>query len=698
MTRLKSCILVFIIFFAFATDLFGAKKKTDSLLHLLKFSMPDIQKVNTLNLLSLEYRLINSQIAQQYAAQALQLSEQINYPTGIAQANENIAICNSLKGNYSDALIHFLLSIKFFEKSNNQAALSLVYNNLAEYVFINQTKITEANKYLLKSLKIADNLQKLEYKFAPIINLGKCAMLQKDYSKAIKHYSAALQIAKAVHNNNYIAIALANIGRIYDFKGDYENAISFLSKALNLSQELSNESLTMEALLYISEIYTNQKLFDIALEYIEQGIELSNKIGYRYKKIDFLLQQSIIYEHEKKFEQAFYCHKNYSLLKDSIFNDENQMRFMELQTRYESESRLKEIDVLTKDNETQNSNLKKNQIILAIISLLLLSIFVFSFFLYKAYRNKNEINTKLILQNDEIQQQKEEIQLYNENLKDLNLELMSVNEEIENQRFELSNQRDLLVTQNKDITDSIMYAEKIQTAVLTNAEKYICYFADSFIIFRPKDIISGDFYWVKKVNEYLLFALADCTGHGVPAAMLSMLGISFLNEIVARKEIVTSAGVLDELRNYITTSLQQTGRDGESRDGMDMAFCAYNLDTRELQFAGANICLYYTQNNVLQLMDGDKMPIGFYFTNRPFTNNVIKMKEGEKVYLTSDGYADQFGGPSGRKFYSRRFKELIESVLLQPMEKQGEIIKQTHIVWKGNHEQIDDILVMGLKF
>lgn len=270
--------------------------------------------------------------------------------------------------------------------------------------------------------------------------------------------------------------------------------------------------------------------------------------------------------------------------------------------------------------------------------------------------------------------------------------------EIEEQRDEIMAQRDEIFKQKEDITDSIEYASRIQKAVLPLKDHFNKAFPEHFILYKPRDIVSGDFYWIGENEDKIYFTAGDCTGHGVPGAFMSMLGISSLNEIMAARKNPTAARMLELLREKIKFSLHQTGKSGEAKDGMDMALCVIHKKEQMLEFAGAFNPLYLIRNNELTKYKADRMPIGIYYAEKEkFTNHKIPYEIGDCLYMFSDGYVDQFGGPNDEKFKSKRFKKLLLDVHQKPMKEQLEILDRTIIDWTGDRQQVDDIIVIGIK-
>lgn len=309
-----------------------------------------------------------------------------------------------------------------------------------------------------------------------------------------------------------------------------------------------------------------------------------------------------------------------------------------------------------------------------------------------------ERTRKIGQQNEELKSQYEEILTINTVLEEQRKLVEERNLELQAQNEEIACQRDKLNDKNKEIRESIVYAKRIQTAVLPRQDYIDEILHENFILFRPRNEVSGDFYWVRQVNGYIVIAVADCTGHGVPGAIMSMLGISFINEIIYNREITQCNEALNELRKQIKHTLRQTGRYGEADDGMDIAVCAIDTHSNKMQYAGANNSLYLIQNNEFIEIKADRMPIGYSPNEkRSFTNHEIQLKEGDVIYLSSDGFMDQFGGSMNHKYMSKNFKRKLLEIHNKPMFVQKELLDDELDKWMGGIEQTDDILVMGVR-
>ncbi len=292
-----------------------------------------------------------------------------------------------------------------------------------------------------------------------------------------------------------------------------------------------------------------------------------------------------------------------------------------------------------------------------------------------------------------------------EKVKERTREVVEQKEEIETQKEEIEAQLDLAtlqrdtISKQKDlILDSIHYAERIQSAMLPPISMLEEYLSDHFILFKPRDIVSGDYYWAREKDQKLLVAVADCTGHGVPGGFLSMLGVSSMNEIVNRSRELDPGKILEQLREVVIASMHQTGSRDEAQDGIEIALCVIDLKRKSMEYSGANRPLYLVRDGDVQHYRPDRMPIGIYEQDPvPFTRQSIKLKKGDSIYLFSDGYVDQLGGPLRKTFRAINFRKLLLEIQDQPMEKQKTILMEKMALWQGKVEQIDDILVMGIK-
>jgi len=337
---------------------------------------------------------------------------------------------------------------------------------------------------------------------------------------------------------------------------------------------------------------------------------------------------------------------------------------------------------ISKINEQENkikvqlATLEKQKLILYFVLLALLLVSFLGYYIYRSYKIKKEANIRLEEKNRTISMQKDEIA---------------------QQRDLAAAQRDQIAYQKKHITDSIMYAKRIQTALIPSLEL----FSDKlehFVLYKPLAIVSGDFYWVSSQDHKQVIISADCTGHGVPGAFMSMLGVTLLNEIVNGKHILMPDQIIENLRQGVIKSLNQVADEESVKDGMDMAVCVVDFSENILWFSGANCPLYLVRKGELIHYRADKMPASIHYRMQPFALHKIELKKGDAFYIFSDGYADQFGGPSEKKFMSMKLKETLVEMADQPMLKQGEELSNIFEEWRGDNPQVDDVTLIGVRY
>ena len=344
---------------------------------------------------------------------------------------------------------------------------------------------------------------------------------------------------------------------------------------------------------------------------------------------------------------------------------------------------LAHIDEQLKKIADQDSKIKmqleaieKQKLILYFVILALLLVSFLGYYIYRGYKIKKEANIRLEEKNRTISMQKDEI---------------------EKQRDLAAAQRDQIAYQKKHITDSIMYAKRIQTALIPSLEL----FSDKlehFVLYKPLAIVSGDFYWVASVGNQQVIIAADCTGHGVPGAFMSMLGITMLNEIVTGKHIMMPDQIIENLRQGIIKSLNQVAEEDSIKDGMDIAVCLVDFDKNLLWYAGANNPLYLVRGGELTHYRADKMPVAIHYRMTPFTLNKIELQKGDAFYIFSDGFSDQFGGPKQKKFMSLQLRETLVAMSGKPMLQQGERLNEIFEEWRGESPQVDDVTLIGIRY
>jgi serine phosphatase RsbU (regulator of sigma subunit) len=389
---------------------------------------------------------------------------------------------------------------------------------------------------------------------------------------------------------------------------------------------------------------------------------------------------------DRQFDQIRRQKGEISVQKETIVVQQNEVRIQKDTLAGQREKitlqlaridgQLKKISEQDKMIKMQLEAIEKQKLILSFVILALILVSVLGYFIYKGYKIKKEANIKLEEKNRTISLQKDEI---------------------EKQRDQVTVQRDLITYQNKHITDSIMYAKRIQTALIPSLEL----FSDKlehFVLYKPLAIVSGDFYWVSSQGNMQIIIAADCTGHGVPGAFMSMLGVSLLNEIVNEKHIIMPDQVLENLRHGVIKSLKQVPEEDSIKDGMDIAVCVVDFDSNILWYAGANNPLYVVRGTELMNYRADKMPVAIHYRMEPFKLHKIDLQKGDAFYIFSDGYPDQFGGPNQKKYMSNQLRETLVALSELPMIKQGERLNEIFEEWRGSNPQVDDVILIGVRY
>ncbi len=604
-----------------------------------------------------------------YYLKALRFAEKEKLTSNITSIYMNIANVYYLTGNTDDAIHYYTICYNEYSKNGDNLFLGRVVNNLGNISF-QKNNLPKAREYYLKSLNLKIETNDKEGIAYSYNNLGLVSSGLKNHTEAVNYFMKALEIRKEIKDVKTIGITYSNIASEYFDIGDVNNAQKYANMAIKQSDIFRSEDCIIAAYLVLSKCYEKKGAFKKALEYYTKCQNLSDSIESQNK--------SQVSEMKKQFEKE---------------NSDNKLRLLKKEKMFQ-------IQALNKQKQISR--------LIAISLFLAVCVIIVVVFYYIGKVKSNRILKK---QKKEIEEKNSILNIQNVEIRNQHEEISAQRDEIEAQRDEIITQRDLVTEQkqfieqiHEELTDSIKYALRIQNAILPSEgyikERLNC---DFFILNKPKDIVSGDFYFVEKRKHMLLIAVADCTGHGVPGAFMSMLGISFLNEIIAKENIQSAAHVLDELRQYVIQSLQQKGVISEQKDGMDIIFISINVNTNELHFAGANnpLFLIHAKTNELIEINGNKMPVAIYENMSPFTNHVISLQKGDTIYLTTDGYKDQFGGPNGKKFLTKNLKILLLENGIKSMNEQKEILNNTIENWKNNYgkkyEQTDDITVLGIK-
>jgi serine phosphatase RsbU (regulator of sigma subunit) len=464
-------------------------------------------------------------------------------------------------------------------------------------------------------------------------------------------------------NSNFLNLAIKTKEDWENLFGKANEQIIIQRDTIRLQLEMINnqktEILHQKALLdsLDKEISAKAKMLDEKQKILDRQYV---QIGKQQGEISVQKQTIIVQQEEVKVQQ------------DTLANQKEKITLQ--LTRIDDQ--LKRISEQDSKIKVQLEAIEKQKLILFFVLLALLLVSFLGYYIYRGYKIKKDANIRLEEKNRTISLQKDEI---------------------EKQRDLAAAQRDQIAYQKKHITDSIMYAKRIQTALIPSLEL----FSDKlehFVLYKPLAIVSGDFYWVSSPGNLQVIIAADCTGHGVPGAFMSMLGVTMLNEIVNGKHILMPDQIIENLRQGVIKSLNQVAEEDSIKDGMDIAVCLVDFDKNKLWFSGANSPLYLVRGGELLHYRADKMPVAIHYKMAPFTLHEIDLQKGDAFYIFSDGYADQFGGPKERKFMTAQLKETLLAMSGKPMLQQGERLDGIFEEWRGNNPQVDDVTLIGVRY
>jgi serine phosphatase RsbU (regulator of sigma subunit) len=658
--------LTFNILFLLTLTVFSQQLEIDSLQQIVSKAAEDTNKVAALNKLGKVLAGTGDlDAALPYFENARDLSEKLNYYYGIAVSLNNLGRVSMNKSAFPEALEYFFKSLVVAERYNIKAGMAAAMGNIG-IIYENEKDYNKALRYHFKSLKIEEEIGNLDGVAASYNSIGNIYYFKKNYAKVLEYYNKSLDIKTKLGDEEGCASTLANIGNIYYYEKDFVKAQDYYFKALNFFEKLNDlQSIGMLS-NNIAETYIGQKKYKEALKYSEKSLATSTQIGSLDDIKSAYMSLSSIYEGMGNFKQALLNHRLYTLYNDSIYNDENKRKAMETDIKYHFDKKAMNTRI---ENEKKQIILKeeaKNQrLIIYFGAGILILVIVFAVYAFRSFKIKQKINTQLSVQKEEIMAQRDEIEL----------------------------QRSIVEEKNKGLTDSINYAKRIQYTLLTNDEFLKENLKDHFVYFNPKDIISGDFYWAAKKGNKFFLAVCDCTGHGVPGAFMSLLSVSFLNEAINERGILSPERILDYVRGRLIESVSKDGQ----RDGFDGILICMENGNNTFKYAAAHNNPIVIRNDSIIELPYDKMPVGHNEKIVSFNLHTFDLNKGDTLYLFTDGFADQFGGPKGKKFMYKQLKELLITISDKSLDIQKQDIEQTLNNWKGNLEQVDDVTLLGIR-
>ena len=688
----KTCLL-----FLFSLLLSSAESQvfgSDSLKQVLATRIHDTVRARTLvHLANAFIRKGELRTARGYAHQALDLATKINYKKGMRGAYNTLGNIHVDLSDNAKAIEYHQRSLNIGLEMNDMKSVAASYNNFG-IIYFNLADYPKSIEYLQKALKIQEQLGNKYYVAACIGNLallydkigedslaliyqqrslniheemgnktdmvlslnhlGSLHRVKKEFPAALRDLNRAISIADEINEIKGKAESYGNFGLLYYDMGEYTASVEQFQQGLAISKQLEDKKIQSEQLVLLGNSYSALKDQVLALKSYRLALDLAKEIGSLDDQRGAATGMYQLYKKEANTADALLYHEMLTDLKDSIFNTAKNNSFNNLKMQFALDRQEHELKTKAEEELMKNEAEKKQQrIINYIIVFILIVVLAFSYFLFKRIQITNS------------------------------------------QKKIIEKQKLLVETKNKEVTDSILYAKRIQQTLLAQDDFLAQCLPDHFICYKPKDLVSGDFYWATKggAEERFYFAVCDSTGHGVPGAFMSLLNISFLNEAVNEKKLSKPNEILNHVRRRLISGISTDG----AKDGMDAILLCFDHTSNTLSYAAAQNKSILIRNSELIELNYDKMPVGLGENTNTFTLNTIKLEKNDQIYLYTDGYADQFGGDKGKKFKYKRLNQLLLEHHQKPLTEQKNTVEAELEKWKGNLEQVDDICLVCIR-
>ncbi|MDZ4666168.1 MAG: tetratricopeptide repeat protein [Bacteroidota bacterium] len=612
--------------------------------------------------------VINAQAA---FLKTLEMEKELGDQKRLANCYNSLAQTYSMQGDIVKALKYSEQTLSMYEKAKDDAGVATILNNLA-VLYEGQGEREKALEYALRALTYQLKGGDQKGIANAYSNIGYLYKVNGNIEKAMTYYQQALTMREGLNDKQGISVSLNNIGRIFEKKKEYVKALEYFNRAMRIQRELDDKDGLSISLNNIGNIYLIKGDLSKALENSCKSLKMAQEIGIPN---GVLMSASIlkdIYFKQGNFASAYKMQELQYQMRDSINNKETRRAAIKNQLKYEfgkraiadsikatEEKRISDLEIANQQAQIKQERTFRYGLYIGLIVMVAFAGFIFNRF--KVTQKQKNI--------------------------------------IDGQRQEVINQKNIIEEKQKEIVDSINYAKRLQEAIMPTKQAIDVCFEDNFIFYRPKDIVAGDFYWMETRGELVYIAAADCTGHGVPGALVSVVCSNALNRSVLEFGMKEPGEILDKTRELVVETFEKSTKD--VKDGMDISLCCINKRTNEFMWAGANNPLWViktqdTSSEFLELKP-TKQSVGKTDAPVPFKTHHLKLQKGDLIYMFTDGYADQFGGMKGKKFKYKQLQETVVSIRELLLPKQMIIIEQKFNEWKNALEQVDDILIIGIR-
>jgi len=609
-----------------------------------------------------------------YIKQAYSLAIKLNRQEQVANAFLCMGSTYYDLGAYPQALDSYMQALKVAQQTQNKYYIAAATCNLG-LVYFAENEFDKALDYYSEALKMDQARHDSANITAAATDVGTVYYQRKNYTEALKYFKMCLVIDNRRHFVNGIAPDLDNIGSIYLEVHKYDSALIYFQKSIKVSESTNDVLGIINGKLNLGEVYLRTKKYDEAAKLLTRAYALSDTIHSLDDKKTSSHLLSELYAEKGEWEKAYKIYQTYIATEDSLVGESRSKEIgrIEVKSGYDKQLALQKAESDKKEalNEAEN---KKERIVIGFAIVITLAVGIIAFIIFRSLKTTRK-------QKEQIEEQKKEVE-----------------------------EKKLLVEEkNKEVLDSITYAKRLQDAILPPISAIKKQLPESFVLYKPKDIVAGDFYWMEKVGDATLIAAADCTGHGVPGALVSVVCSNALNRTVKEFGITEPGKILDKTRELVleTFSYRNTigeKNEGHIQDGMDISLAAISYQPLAISWSGAFNSLWYVINGELKEVEPDKQPIGKTDNPEPFRTNKITLNHtlegreaGTMLYLFTDGYADQFGGPKGKKFKHKQLRELLLTISHRPMAEQEKILDTKFEDWKGMMDQTDDVCIIGIR-
>ncbi|MBI2259039.1 MAG: tetratricopeptide repeat protein [Flavobacteriia bacterium] len=595
---------------------------------------------------------------------AREKSTNINYLKGMFDANQHLTMCYYITGENDLGLNSGFTALKVAKQTKDIVWEARISNSLG-LIYMNLENYNEAKRLFSIVLKHHDKKNDQKNLATALNNLSNACLYLKEYDNSLDYRLKSITIRKKLNLENDLGDSYNDLGETYSILKEYNKALYYFKKCLEIKRKYEDFEMIALSTMNLGKTYLTINQLAKSKEYFSIAEEFSKKIHSSEYLTIVYENLALVYEKEKQFSKQAKYLKLYIENREKLLNEKSLESINNLQIKHETENKQQKIELLNKerkikDNEIllKRNQIKKQRLFMWFLLFIILFFIVFIVIITRFFIQKRKAHQLISIQKKEIEDK------------------------------------------HIEITSSITYAKRIQSAILPQDDTFNEVFREYFIYYIPKDIVAGDFYWMINENNTVYIAAADCTGHGVPGALVSVVCYNALNRSVREFGLTDPGKILDKTREIVVQEFEKSNED--VKDGMDISLCILDINTNLLKWSGANNPLWIlskNSDNVLELIETkpNKQPIGKFAHSTFFNTHIIQLQKGDEIYLFTDGYQDQFGGVQNKKFKQKQMRELLLDNYLKNMDEKRNIIHTNFISWKKDNEQVDDITILGLK-